>query len=71
MQQVEDDKLSSYLYRLMVNKMILEYQSKREKQRINRHDETSERGRKLREHSKSKPDDFHAKYEHMMGGSDR
>ncbi len=31
-----------------------------------RHDETSERGRDT---SCTKPDDFHAKYEHMMGGS--
>ncbi len=61
----------SVIYRFTVNKMDTEI-SIRAKTRTNeRHDETSE-GEGIVRYSKSEPDDFlRAKYEHMMGGSDR
>ncbi len=49
----------------VVNKMILKYQSGRKHEFNERHDETSREG--IVSYSKSKPDDFHVRYEHMIG----
>ncbi len=70
-QRVEDDDaFCRLIYQFTVNKILLKYQIRTVKTRTNseRHDETK-KGEGVVRYNKSKPDDFRAKYEHMMGGS--